>query len=133
MDKTVHISASDYVKGNFDCVVKKSAQRCGKYNAKKTWIDGICFDSNKEADYYVELKILQKNGAIKGFCRQPRFLLEAGTGKDDRATEYVSDFIIFNNDGSTEIVDVKGMKTEVFKDKMKRFKHRFPGLEVETV
>lgn len=28
-----------------------------KYYSQKTWIDGICFDSKKEADYYCQLKL----------------------------------------------------------------------------
>lgn len=49
----------------------------------------------------------------------------------DENTEYVADFVIFNNDGTCRIVDVKGVETDVFKLKMKMFKARFPQLEVE--
>jgi hypothetical protein len=128
MDNTIHISAADFASGNFDTVPKKKKS---KYNAKKTWVDGICFDSAKEARFYTELKLLLRAGAIAGFCRQPRFIIEEGSGFTDRATEYVADFIIFGADGGFEIVDVKGMRTDVFKDKMKRFKHRYKGLEVK--
>ena len=37
-----------------------------KYYSQKTWIDGICFDSKKEADYYYQLKLLTRAGEIKG-------------------------------------------------------------------
>ena len=33
-----------------------------KYSSQKTWIDGICFDSKKEADYYCQLKLLTRAG-----------------------------------------------------------------------
>lgn len=49
----------------------------------------------------------------------------------DENTEYVADFVIFNNDGTCRIVDVKGVETDVFKLKMKMFKAQFPQLEVE--
>jgi len=34
-----------------------------KYNSKKTTIDGILFQSKKEAERYTELKLLEKAGA----------------------------------------------------------------------
>lgn len=79
-----------------------------KYYSQKTWIDGICFDSKKEADYYCQLKLLTRAGEIKGFCRQARFVVTEGVGSIERGTEYVADFVIFNNDGTSRIVDTKG-------------------------
>ena len=35
----------------------KSKPKPSKYRSKKTWIDGICFDSKKEAAYYTSLQI----------------------------------------------------------------------------
>lgn len=102
-------------------------KRKSKYNARKTTVDGIKFDSAKEAEFYGSLKLLLRAGAIKGFCRQARFSLLQG----DENTEYVADFVIFNNDGTCRIVDVKGVETDVFKLKMKMFKAQFPQLEVE--
>jgi allantoicase len=46
-----------------------------KYNNKRTWVDGICFHSKKEADYYQELKLLMQAGEISGFCLQPEFVI----------------------------------------------------------
>lgn len=71
-----------------------------KYKAKKTNIDGHNFDSIKEANYYEELKLLLKAGEIKGFCIQPTFILAPNL-------KYKADFIVFNNDGTSEIIDVK--------------------------
>ena len=98
-----------------------------KYNAVKTKVDGITFDSKREAEYYSELKLRQKAGEILGFCRQPQFVL------DDAGTTYRADFIVFYPDGKAEVIDVKGVETQVFKLKMKMFKMRYPGLEVRTV
>lgn len=111
----------------------KSTQRkkANKYSAQKTWVDGICFDSNKEADYYCQLKLLTRAGEIKGFCRQARFVVTEGIGNMERGTEYVADFIIFNNDGTSRIVDVKGVKTNEFKLKIKALREKYPTLKVE--
>lgn len=82
-----------YIEGN-----KKSKK--SKYGAKKTSIDGHVFDSKKEAEYYQELKLKLRAGAIKGFCLQPIFILAPDL-------KYKADFIIFNEDGTYEIIDVK--------------------------
>lgn len=47
--------------------------KTNKYNAKKTIIDGIEFDSRTEAKRYGELKILERGGIISGLTLQPRF------------------------------------------------------------
>ena len=51
-------------------------RRRGKYNARKVEIDGITFDSLKEANRYSELKLLEKAGLIKDLTLQPRFNLK---------------------------------------------------------
>ena len=108
----------------------KCANRHSKYNARKVRVDGILFDSQKEADYYCELKLLLKAGKITGFCRQARFMVTAGD-ETTKATEYVTDFIAFYPDGTYRIIDVKGMKTELFKLKMKSFREKYPNIKVE--
>ena len=89
-----------------------------KYNSRKTVIDGISFDSQAEADYYCQLKILLRAGKIDGFCRQARFVVTEGKN-GEKGTEYVTDFVIFYPNGTYRIVDVKGVKTDVFKLKIK--------------
>ena len=41
-----------------------------KYNAKKTELDGIVFDSRKEAGRYAELKLLERAGHIEDLTLQ---------------------------------------------------------------
>lgn len=89
-----------------------------KYRANKTSIDGHTFDSQKEADYYSELKLRLKANEIKGFCLQPVFMLAPGL-------KYKPDFIIFNNNGEVEIIDVKGIKTKEYIAKKKMFEDKF--------
>lgn len=108
-----------------------NGKKQSKYRAKKTTVDGITFDSQLEADYYAQLKIRLKMGEISGFCRQPRFVVIEGQN-GEKGSEYVADFIEFTPGGQYRIIDVKGMKTEVFKLKMKAFREKYPGLTVEV-
>lgn len=101
-----------------------------KYNAKKTIVDGIRFDSQAEADYYCTLKLRLRAGEITGFCRQPRFVVTEGRN-GERGTEYVTDFVVFYPDGTYRIVDVKGVKTEVFRLKVKCMREKYPKLKIE--
>ena len=96
---------------------KKGTKR-SKYGAVKTSIDGQTFDSKKEAEYYSELKIRLQGGDIKGFCLQPVFILAPGL-------KYKADFVVFNNDGTAEIIDTKGFKTKEYIAKKKVFEDKF--------
>lgn len=89
-----------------------------KYRANKVSIDGHTFDSQKEADYYCELKIKLQAKEINGFCLQPTFILAP-------KLKYKADFIVFHKDNSTEIIDVKGVKTKEYIAKKKVFEDKF--------
>lgn len=101
-----------------------------KYNSKKITVDGIKFDSRAEANYYCNLKILLRTGEITGFCRQARFIITEGKNGEN-GTEYVTDFVVFYPNGTYRIIDVKGVKTEVFKLKVKSFREKYPKLKIE--
>lgn len=105
-------------------------KKTNKYSSNKVWIDGICFDSQAEANYYCQLKLLLRAGVIDGFCRQARFVVTEGKN-GERGTEYVTDFVIFNPNGTYRIVDVKGMETPAFKLKVKSFREKYPKLKLE--
>lgn len=98
-----------------------------KYGAVKTKIDGIVFDSQREAERYKELKILEKAGEINHLELQPSFELQPGfecKSKKYRPIIYKADFAY--TEGDTYVVeDVKGMETDVFKLKRKMFIHKF--------
>lgn len=113
-------------------VTAKSKPKKSKYNNKKTWVDGLCFDSKKEGDYYSQLKLLLQAKAIKGFCRQPEFILVEGNEKD-RAITYKADFIVFHLDDTTEIVDVKGYESEQWLRTFKQFRLKYPELKLKIV
>ena len=46
-----------------------------KYNNKKSIVDGINFDSKKEATRYKELKTLERAGIIQDLQRQVKYVL----------------------------------------------------------
>ena len=99
--------------------------RHSKYNARKITIDGITFDSIKEAARYKELKLLERAGEIKDLELQPKFVLLDSFyygGKKEREISYVADFKYYDKAKSKIIVeDVKGFKTDVYKIKRKLF------------
>ena len=89
-----------------------------KYRANKTSVDGHTFDSQKEADYYCELKMRLQAKEINGFCLQPTFMLAPGL-------KYKADFVVFNTDNSYEVIDVKGIKTKEYIAKKKVFEDKY--------
>lgn len=106
-----------------------------KYNAKKTVVDGIRFDSKAEARRYQELKLLERAGEIKGLVLQPKYLLQEAfqkNGKRYRAIYYIADFEYLDVSGII-IEDVKGKKTAVYKLKKKMFERRYPDLTITEV
>jgi len=104
-----------------------------KYHAERVWVDGILFDSKKEADYYCQLKLLARSKEIAGFAHHGNMVCNEGVGQEVRATLYETDFIIFNADGTYRVVDTKGMQDKVFKLKAKMLKTRYPKVKVETL
>lgn len=105
-----------------------------KYHAKKTCVDGITFDSRKEADRYLVLKGMEEDGSIEDLRRQVRYELipafDAG-GKHYRPVHYVADFVYVDNEtGKTVVEDVKGMRTDVYRLKSKLFARRY-GMSVK--
>lgn len=66
-----------------------------KYKNRRTEVDGIEFDSLKEARRYGELKLLVKGGVIKDLELQPVFELipkQKHNGKTVRKANYIADF-----------------------------------------
>ena len=101
-----------------------------KYNAKKVTIDGITFASKSEGRYYQHLLGLMESGVVESFeMQKPYTLLDKfphpKTGKTIRAIKYVPDFEVIYTDGRVEVVDVKGMQTDVFIMRCKMFMFRY--------
>ena len=89
-----------------------------KYRNVKTLIDGIKFDSKKEASRYCELLLLQKRGDICELELQPTFEICRSVrwnGKTLRRRIYRADFMYKNTTSRNVIVeDVKGHKTREY-------------------
>ena len=94
-----------------------------KYHNKKIEVDGITFDSRKEAKRFQTLKLMEKAGEISNIELQKRFELipkqKDANGKTVRACNYVADFVYLDKDGRQVVEDVKGMRTDVYKLKKK--------------
>lgn len=109
-----------------------------KYFNKKVIVDGIKFDSKKEANRYNELKLLKRAGSIRDLELQPVFVLQPAytNNKNEkvRAITYKADFIYFDTHLDRYIVeDVKGYKTDVYKLKKKLFEYVYPNLTIEEI
>ncbi len=110
-----------------------------KYKAKKTVVDGIEFDSAKEAKRYRELSLLERSGEIEGLLRQVTYelipLQKKPSGKSERAVKYVADFVYLRN-GQRVVEDVKGFRKStayaVFAIKRKLMLQRY-GIEVVEI
>ena len=94
-----------------------------KYHAQPTEVDGIRFDSKKESRYYGQLKLLQKAGEVLFFMRQCPFHLPGNI-------IYRVDFVEFHADNSVHFVDVKGVMTQVSRNKIKQVEAIYP-IEIE--
>ena len=85
-----------------------------KYNAVKKEVDGIVFDSTKEARRYQELKYMQAAGEISDLECHPRYDLFAGI-------TYKPDFRYVDG-GRVVVEDVKGGKATRTRDFIMRWK-----------
>lgn len=109
-----------------------------KYGNKKVFIDGMVFDSKKEAARYKELSLLARAGEITDLKTQVSFALlpahyetferygkngkrlKDGVRCIERPVFYIADFVYKDKEGNTVVEDTKGMKTKeyVLKRKM---------------
>ena len=111
-------------KGNVAGAPKRTQQlepAPSKYKNKKVEIDGIKFDSKKEAARYQELKSLERAGAIYDLRLQVPFVFALN---DVRICKYIADFVYREKSirGPEIVEDVKGKVTReyVIKRKMMR-------------
>lgn len=81
----------------------------GKFKSVRIKVDGVLFDSKKEAEYYGTLKLRMKAGDIKSFRRQVRYRIVIN---EILITTYVADFVEENWDGSKRVIDVKSEFTK---------------------
>lgn len=96
-----------------------------KFYARPQELDGLRFDSKKEAEYYRKLKLRQSAGEIVMFLRQVPLHLPGGV-------KLVVDFQEFHADGTVHFVDTKGVMTESWMAK-KRIAESIYPVEIEIV
>lgn len=111
-----------------------------KYHAKKTSVDGITFDSAKEAKRYTVLRDMERRGEIHALQMQVPFTLipaqKTPSGKTERAVVYRADFCFTDADNHMVVEDVKGYRRgagyAVFRIKAKLMLYRY-GIEIREV
>jgi hypothetical protein len=115
-------------------MVKTVAYR-SKYQSKKTTVDGIEFDSQKEARRFRELVLLERAGRIQDLKWQVKFELIPSQRIDgkvvERACTYVADFVYTEN-GKNVVEDTKGFKTKdyIIKRKLMLWVH---GIRIKEI
>lgn len=106
-----------------------------KYKSRKHSIDGVVFDSKKEANRWFELVLLQKAGQVTDLKRQVKYELIPSQRVDgkvaERACTYVADFV-YKQNGKTVVEDTKGFKTKdyIIKRKLMLYIHGIRIVEV---
>ena len=125
-----------------------------KYHANKTVIDGIVFDSKREAQRYQQLKLMVKAGVISNLKRQVKYELVPAQYIDgkcvERAITYTSDFeydemvpaslrvrTVMADDsikiaGRHIVEDVKGVRTKEYVIKRKLMLHKY-GIRIQEL
>lgn len=107
-----------------------------KYHNKKIQYDGYTFDSIKEKNYYIKLKLLEKAGKIKELELQKEYELQPSyklNNKTSRKITYRADFTYkTTEDDKLHVVDVKGFRTDVYRLKKKIFEYKY-RIEIEEI
>ena len=106
----------------------EDAVRRNKYGNRRVEVDGIRFDSQKEARYYEELMLRYRAGDLKLVLLQVPFILPG-------PVRYYADFLTIDNDGRFEVIDVKSeatRKNRVYINKKKQMKAVW-GIEIKEV
>ena len=117
-----------------------------KFGNRRAEVDGIAFDSKKEARRWRELTLLQEAGKISGLRRQVKYVLIPAQREPDtrgkrggiikgklleREVAYYADFV-YIADGMTVVEDTKGVRTPEYIIKRKLMLWRY-GLRIKEV
>lgn len=120
-----------------------------KYGSRKVTINGITFDSRKEAARYQELKLLERAGEIRDLKRQVKYVLipaqrafineidKKGNFKKGKLLErecaYIADFVYIDmKTGRITVEDTKGFKTKDYIIKRKLMLHVY-GIRIKEI
>ena len=107
-----------------------------KYHNKKCVYGGMTFDSQKERDRYIQLRVMENAGLIQNLQRQVKYEVipkqtDVMGHVIERATAYVADFV-YEQDGKTVVEDTKGERTRdyIIKRKLMLYLH---GIRIHEV
>jgi hypothetical protein len=114
-------------------VAEFKKQKPSKYRNKRVEVDGIRFDSKKEASRYRALMLYQSHGEISNLERQVSYDL---TVNGELICRYRADFRYIAARGTQKgrecVEDVKGIRTPVYQLKKKLMK-AIHGIEIQEV
>lgn len=96
-----------------------------KYHAKPTVVDDIRFASQKEANRYRELRLLERGGAIVELTLQPKYDLIVNGQKVGR---YTPDFWYLEK-GKPIVEEIKGFRVRDYTLRRNVFKALYPDIE----
>jgi len=94
-----------------------------KYNATKTTYRGYTYDSKKESRYAMWLDSEKYAGRVLDYKRQFMMRLDVN---GVHIANYYADFLVEHENGVKEIVDVKGVITDLFRIKWRLAKAIYP-------
>ena len=117
-----------------------------KYHAKKVTVNGVTYDSKKEARRHAVLLDMERAGEITDLQQQVKFVLIPAqrepdtTGKRggvkkgkliERECAYVADFV-YNKNGKRVVEDTKGVRTKdyIIKRKLMLWVH---GIRINEI
>lgn len=96
-------------------------------NAKRQTYKGNSYRSKAEVNYAMYLDQRVKDKEIKSWEREKKIELFGENGT--KICNYYIDFVVHHNDGSTEYVEVKGFKTNIWLLKKKLMEDKVKGME----
>lgn len=112
---------------------EKGNAKKSKYGNNKVEVDGITFDSEKEAKRYGQLKMMQKAGMIAFLKLQEKYDLVVN---ENKVCSYIADFVYTDAKTGQEVVeDVKSEMTRklpLYRMKKKLMKQVF-NIEIKEV
>lgn len=115
-----------------------------KYGNKKVLVDGISFDSKREANRYIELKMMVRSGEISDLELQKEYELipsqyeklprQKGKPKClERSVKYIADFVYKDNrTGECVVEDTKGVRTPEYIIKRKLLLYIY-GIRIKEI
>lgn len=107
---------------------QKRAPKKGKYRAEKQIVDGITFDSKREAARYGVLVMEQRAGRITNLRLQVKFAIVINRV---HCTTYIADFT-YERNGVETTEDAKGFRTEIYRLKKKLVEATY-GIVIQEV